>query len=413
VRILIVTQYFWPERFLINDLALELVERGHDVTVLTGMPNYPAGRLFPGYGFFRPAHENFRGVAVRRVPLLPRGSSGRWRLPANYLSFALSGTLLGPLRGRGAFDLIFVYQPSPVTVALPALLLRRLKGIPLMLWVQDLWPESLSAAGAVSSRLVLRSVERMVRFIYRRCDRVLVTSRGFIPRVLSLSAPPGRVVYTPQWAQSFYGPTGLEPEAPERKEMPDGFRVLFAGNIGAAQSFETILDAAARLRGCDVQWVVVGDGRRRGWLERQIQVLGLERCMHVLGPRAAEAMPRYFSLADALLISLKRDPALALTVPMKLQSYLASARPIVAALDGEGARIVEEAAAGVTCPPEDGRALAEAVQSLRDMDPESRASMGLQGRAYYEAHFDRQTLIGDMERLMRSVHEEWECASLS
>jgi glycosyltransferase involved in cell wall biosynthesis len=413
VRILIVTQYFWPERFLVNDLALALVERGHEVTVLTGMPNYPAGRLFPGYGFFRPTREDYHGVVVRRVPLLPRGSSGRWRLPANYLSFALSGAVLGPWRGRGVFDLIFVYQPSPLTVALPALLLRRLKGIPLVLWVQDLWPESLSAAGAVSSRLVLGSVERMVRFIYRRCDRVLVTSRGFIPRVVSRSAAPDKVAYLPQWAQSFYAPTGLEAEAPERKELPDGFRVLFAGNIGEAQSFETLLDAAGRLKGCDVSWVVVGDGRRRGWLEKQIHTLGLESCVRVLGPRPAEAMPRYFALADALLISLKHDPTFALTVPMKLQSYLACARPIVAALGGEGARIVEEAGAGVTCPPEDGRALADAVLSLRDMDPERRALMGLQGRAYYEAHFDRQTVIGDLEQLMRSVHEERACASLS
>lgn len=413
MRILVVTQYFWPERFRINDLALGLVELGHEVTVLTGMPNYPAGRLFPGYGYFHPAREDYGGVAVRRVPLLPRGSSGPWRLPANYLSFALSATLLGPWRGRGGYDLIFVFQPSPVTVALPAVLLRRLKGIPLLLWVQDLWPESLSAAGAVSSSLVLGAVERMVRFIYRRCDRVLVPSRGFIPRVLSLSAPPDRVVYFPNWAESLYAPTGLEPEAPERGELPEGFRVVFAGNIGAAQSFETILDAAGRLKGSDIQWVVLGDGRRRGWLEGRIHDLGLETCMHLLGPRAVEAMPRYFSLADALLISLKRDPVFALTVPTKLQSYLACARPIVAALDGEGARIVEEATAGVTCPPEDGRALAEAVRSLRDMDPEERASMGLRGRAYYEAHFDRETLIGALDRLMRSVHEERVCASLS
>jgi len=413
LRILIVTQYFWPERFRINDLALGLVERGHEVTVLTGMPNYPGGRLFPGYGFFRPAREDFRGVAVRRVPLLPRGSGGRWRLPANYLSFTLSAALLGPWRGRGGFDLIFAFQPSPVTVALPAVLLRRLKRIPLLLWVQDLWPESLSAAGAVSSPFLLGAVERMVRFIYRRCDRVLVASRGFIPRVLALSAPPDKVVYLPQWAESLYSPIGLEPEAPERRELPEGFRVVFAGNIGVAQSFETILDAAVRLKGSDVQWVVLGDGRRRGWLEGRIHSLGLEGCMHLLGPRALEAMPRYFSLADALLISLKRDPAFALTVPAKLQSYLACARPIVAALDGEGARIVEEATAGVTCPPEDGRALAEAVRSLRGMDPERRASMGRRGRAYYEAHFARDTLIEALERLMRSVHEERACASLS
>ena len=411
MRILIVTQYFWPELFRINDLARGLVEAGHEVTVLTGMPNYPAGRLFPGYGYFHPNQEDHGGVAVRRVPLVPRGSSGRWRLPANYLSFALSATLLGPWRSRGRFDVIFAFQPSPVTVALPALLLRRLKGTPLLLWVLDLWPESLSATGAVSSPLVLSAVSHMVRFIYRRCDRVLVSSRAFIPSVLSLSASPDKVVYFPNWAESVYGPADVEAGAPERSELPEGFRVMFGGNIGAAQSFETMLDAATRLKGSDIQWVVLGDGRRRGWLEERIHVLGLESCVHVLGPRPMEAMPRYFALADALLISLKRDPAFARTIPAKLQSYLACARPIVAALDGEAARIVEEAAAGVTCAAEDGAALAEAVRSLRDMSPEQRASMGARGRAYHQEHFDRQTLIEGLERIMRAAREERECAS--
>ena len=406
MRILIVTQYFWPERFRINDLARGLVQGGHEVTVLTGMPNYPAGRLFPGYGAFRPYREDHDGIAVKRVPLLPRGSSGRWRLPANYLSFALSASLLGPWRCRGRFDIIFVFQPSPISVALPAMLLRRLKGIPLFLWVLDLWPESLSATGAVSSPLVLRAVARMVRFIYRRCDRVLVSSRGFIPSVLSLSAPPDRIVYFPNWAEPVYGPTELEPDAPERTELPPGFRVIFGGNIGAAQSLETMLDAAVRLKGSDVQWIVLGDGRRRAWLEERISELGLESCVHVLGSRPMEAMPRYFALADALLISLKRDPAFARTVPAKLQSYLASARPIVAALDGEAARIIEEAAAGLTCPAEDGRALAEAVRSLRQMGADERAAMGAGGRAYHQAHFERGAVIEGLERVMKSVVEE-------
>ena len=149
MNILIVTQYFWPESFRINDLALGLKQRGHEVEILTGMPNYPARKFYPGYGFFSPAEERFEGMRVVRIPLLPRGSRRNWRLAANYASFVLSAALLGPLRCRGRYDAIFVYEPSPVTVALPAILLKAIKRAPLFLWVQDLWPESLSATGSV------------------------------------------------------------------------------------------------------------------------------------------------------------------------------------------------------------------------------------------------------------------------
>jgi len=331
LKILILTQYFWPEAFRINDLALALAERDHAVTVLTGMPNYPKGRLFPGYGLFRPREEQFEKVRVLRVPLVPRGTNRGWRLALNYLSFTLTASLLGPFRCRGSFDVLLVYEPSPILVGIPAVILRRLKGLPLLFWVQDLWPESLRATGAVTSPALLRAVSRLVRFIYRRCDRVLVQSRGFVDPVVAVGADPRRVRYLPNWAESLYRPLDLEPEAPERAEMPPGFLVLFAGNIGAAQSFETILEAARRLRDLpDVHWVVLGDGHRRAWLEGQVRALGLERHVHLLGPRPVSAMPRYLALADALLVTLRRDPIFERTIPTKLQSYLACGRPVMA-----------------------------------------------------------------------------------
>lgn len=179
MRILIVTQYFWPESFRINDIALGLRDKGHKVTVLTGQPNYPAGSFFPGYGFFKKIREDYNGVDVVRVPLLPRGSGGGVRLVLNYLSFAFFASILAPFRCRSGYDVIFVYEPSPITVGLPALLLKKLKHAPIMFWVQDLWPESLSATGAVRSAWVLKLVERLVRSIYRGCDVILVQSRAF------------------------------------------------------------------------------------------------------------------------------------------------------------------------------------------------------------------------------------------
>ena len=412
MRILILTQYFWPEAFRINDLAVALAGRGHAITVLTGLPNYPGGSLFPGYSLLGPSEEQHEGVRVLRVPLVPRGLRRSWQLAINYISFTVSASLLGPLRCRGPFDVLFVYEPSPILIGIPALVLRRLKGLPLVLWVQDLWPESLRATGAVTSPLLLRAVARLVRYIYRGCDRVLVQSRGFVDRVVAVGAERERVSYLPNWAESLYAPLELEPDAPERSEVPDGFRVLFAGNIGAAQSFETILDAAQLLRHhAEVHWVIVGDGHRKAWVEEQVRERGLGSSVHLLGPRPVGSMPRYLALGDALLVTLRRDPVFELTIPTKLQSYLACGRPVLAALDGEGARVVEEAGAGLTCPAEDPRALAAGVLRLLEMGTAGRRQLGERGRAYFAAHFEREHLITRVEEELRRAVTEARCAS--
>ena len=412
MRILILTQYFWPEAFRINDLAVALAGRGHAITVLTGLPNYPGGSLFPGYSLLGPSEEQHEGVRVLRVPLVPRGLRRSWQLAINYISFTVSASLLGPLRCRGPFDVLFVYEPSPILIGIPALVLRRLKGLPLVLWVQDLWPESLRATGAVTSPLLLRAVARLVRYIYRGCDRVLVQSRGFVDRVVAVGAERERVSYLPNWAESLYAPLELEPDAPERSEVPDGFRVLFAGNIGAAQSFETILDAAQLLRHhAEVHWVIVGDGHRKAWVEEQVRERGLGSSVHLLGPRPVGSMPRYLALGDALLVTLRRDPVFELTIPTKLQSYLACGRPVLAALDGEGARVVEEAGAGLTCPAEDPRALAAGVLRLLEMGTAGRCQLGERGRAYFAAHFEREHLITRVEEELRRAVTEARCAS--
>ena len=404
MNVLVVTQYFWPESFRVNDLVLGLKERGHEVTVLTGKPNYPGGSFFDGYGFFRPVREDYRGMEVLRVPLVPRGGGGGVRLALNYLSFVLFGSVLGPLLCRGSYDVIFVYEPSPITVGLPAIVMKGLKKAPLMFWVQDLWPESLSATGAVRSKRVLRWVSGVVRYIYRRCDRVLVQSEGFVPRVEERGAEPASVRYFPNWAEALYTTVEVEEKAPERAEVPPGFKVMFAGNVGAAQGFDTILAAAEKLKGRpEIRWIVLGDGRMRHDVERRVREMGLEESFRLLGSRPVESMPRYFALADALLVTLKNDPIFSLTVPAKVQSYLACGRPIVAALDGEGARVVSESGAGLVVPTEDADALAEAVLEMRQAPSGERESMGSRGRAYFEHNFEREKLLDQLDGWMREL----------
>ena len=407
MRILIVTQYFWPENFRINDVALGLRERGHEVTVYTGKPNYPDGRIFPGYGLLTRSRDSYQGIPVIRVPLVPRGAGGRLRLALNYLSFALLASLLAPARCRGGFDVILVYEPSPITIGIPAIVLGVLKKAPLLLWVQDLWPESLSATAAVRSPWVLKVVERVVRGIYRRCARILVQSRAFAEPITRLGIDARRIVYLPNSAEALYRPTQAADAVAQASELPAGFRVMFAGNIGAAQDFETIVSAAERLKSLpDIQWLIIGDGRMLPWVTSEVARRGLQHTVHLLGRHPVEAMPGFFACADAMLVTLKRDPIFAMTIPTKLQSYLASARPIIAALDGEGARIVAEAQAGLACPPENPAALAETVLAMQRLTPDARAAMALRGRTYFEAHFERETLLTRLDGCMKDAAME-------
>ena len=412
MKILILSQYFWPENFRINDIATGLATMGHDVDVLTGMPNYPGGRWFHGYGPVTPHREYYKGIRIMRVPLIPRGKGRGWQLALNYLSFALSGSILGPLRCRGKYDRILVYEPSPITVGLPAMVLRAFTGVPVLFWVQDLWPESLSATGAVTSKWILDRVETLVRFIYSRCDRILVQSEAFKPPIISLGVAPDRLTYFPNSAEDFYQPVTLEADAVEWEKMPPGFRIMFAGNIGTAQDFPTILKTAALLKEyTDIHFVVLGDGRMYSWVKSQISELGLSGNFHLLGRYPAETMPRFFSLADAMLVTLKKDPIFELTIPAKVQSYMACARPIIAGLDGEGARVVTESGAGISCRAESPEQLAKAILTIYNAPENMRDKMGQDGRKYFEAHFERKRLLKKLDQLMRKTVRNTACCA--
>ena len=404
MKILIISHYFWPEQFRINDLALELKERGHEVTVLTGVPNYPTGKMFEGYSWWSKRRDNMQGVPVFRVPLFLRRQSRGWQLSLNFLSFVASACLLAPWYfRRQEFDVIFVYEPSPFTIGIPAALLRRLKGAPILFWVQDLWPESLSATGAVTSERILAVVGRVVRMIYRRCDRVLVQSRGFIEPAIRAGADRERIRYFPNWAEALYRPVDLPMDAPERKEVPaDGFVVMFAGNLGAAQSLDTILDAAEILKGRPIHWVFLGDGRRRAWMQEQIESRLLAQ-VHLLGSRPMETMPAYFSLADAMLVTLRADPVMTTTIPGKVQSYLACGRPVIGALDGEGNRAIAESGAGFSVASGDAEGLAGAVLRMSEMGKAERQQMGEAALAYYRQNFDREPLVDQLEGWMQEM----------
>ncbi len=399
MHVLIVSQYFSPENFRINDLALSLRKRGHEVSVLTGMPNYPGGKIFDGYSWLNNKKEMFHGISIYRVPLFLRRKSKAWQLVLNYLSFVLSSCALGPFFLRGKkIDVVYVYALSPFTVGITGALFRRLKNAPMVLWVQDLWPESLQSTGAVESERVLNIVRYMVQWIYKHCDFVLVQSKAFIEPVVSAGAERDRVHYFPNWAENLYKPVLPLEDSPERREVPDkGFIVMFAGNLGVAQSLETIIGAAKKLKAQPINWIILGDGRRRDWLEEQVQKWELAGSVHLLGGRHVETMPAYFSLADAMLVTLRPDPTFAATIPGKVQSYLACGRPIVGALDGEGAKVIRESGAGFAVAAGDADGLADSVLKMSKMSSDKKKEMGDNGMAYYMKNFNGEKLIDQLE----------------
>lgn len=403
MKILIVTQYFWPENFRINDLVQELVQRGHSVTVLTGVPNYPAGRVFEAYRQNPKAFGHYGGATVMRVPMLVRGQ-GAVRLVLNYLSFVVGGCLCGPWRLRGQqADVIFVFGLSPVTLALPAILLGRVKHVPVVMLVLDLWPETLAAIGVVRSQMVLGWVGHMVKFIYERCTLVLGQSRGFLTSIAKYCSDTQKIRYFPSWAEEVFNEPDLVP-APEVPVRDGVFNVLFAGNVGEAQDLPAVLDAAESLtHNASVRWLIVGDGRKSDWLQEEVKRRGLQGSVLLLGRFPVERMPSFYAHADALLVSLKKDPAFSMTIPGKVQSYLMAGVPLIGMLDGEGAKVITEANAGLVCAAGDAGGLANAVLEMVAMSVDQRHQLGVNGRAFAQKEFGRSLLMDRLEVLLREA----------
>jgi colanic acid biosynthesis glycosyl transferase WcaI len=400
MHVLIVSQYFYPENFGINETAYDLVDLGHKVTVLTGMPNYPAGRFQAGYGGLRVRRESIRGVSIVRVPILPRGEGSFVTLALNYLSFAMMGSLLAPFVLRESPDVILVYQPSPLTVALPALVIRFFRRTPIVFWVQDLWPETLIAVNAVKSVAAVAAIRWLAVFVYRRCRIILAQSRAYVPQLEALGLH-ADIRYMPNTAPDHFRPLTPSSNAPERQLFADGFNVVFAGNIGSQQDPETILAAAEFLRNIpDIHFVIIGEGSFREWVATEIVKRQLSGTCRLLEWQPSEQIPILFALADVLLITLLPSCISGLTIPSKLQSYLACGRPIIGAVDGETGRIINESGGGIACPSGDPQALANAAVTIYRQSPDQREAMGRAARTYFEKNFKREALLQSLNECL-------------
>lgn len=398
MRILIWTQHFWPENFHINVVARSLKARGIEVTVLTGKPNYPEGKIFDGYTPTGIQKEEYFGIEVIRIPLSPRGKKSAKGIALNYISFIISGYFFAPYALRGKkFDAIFVYATSPLLQALPAVYVSWLKRAPLVLWVQDIWPDALVATGFIKSRWILGMVGLAVRYIYRFSDSILIQSEGFRASVERWTSKKERIRFFPNSAEdTSHDLTKPTMNAKLAEEVAASFSILFAGNIGTAQSCETIIEAAKLLQSVPaIKFYLVGGGSMADSIGQSIADSRLENVM-MTGRLPAEDMPLVFASASVFLLTLRDEPALSLTIPSKLQSYLAAGKPVIASCNGEAASVVTKANVGFACPAGDASSLADAVFKIFQMTPDERLRLGENGRVYFEGHYHLQRRVEEL-----------------
>lgn len=388
MKILVICQYYYPEPFRVNDICEEMVKRGHEVTVVTGEPNYPEGQIYKGYENHAHSDEVINGVKVHRCPIIPRKTGTLYRF-LNYFSYPYQAKkYIKNLRASDGkpFDVVFVNQLSPVMMAEPAISYKKKYGTPVLMYCLDLWPESLVAGGIGRGSVIYKFFHKISRRIYRQMNRIFVTSRMFSAYLnREFGIDDGVIDYLPQYAE------GMFEKLPCRE--PDGkTNFVFAGNIGAIQSVETIIKAAEELKDSPVNFHIVGGGtdleRLKGLAD------GLENVVFY-GRRPLEEMTEFYSMADAMLVTLKADPVLSLTLPGKVQSYMAAGKPIIGAIDGETKEIIEKAGCGYCGKAEDADELAGNIR--RFINDGKTAELGSNARDFYEKYFERQKFMDELE----------------
>ena len=408
MKILLVSPHFYPEDFKCNDVAFELAKRGYEVTVLSDIPNYPLGKFFDGYGVSKKRKEVVQGVTIHRVLVIPRGNGRAIRLALNYLSFAFFASVKAFFMALfHKYDAILVHETSPITVGIPALVVKKMQQIPLYFWVLDLWPESLSAAGGISNKRVLNFFANIAKWIYRNSQRILISSRGFEESIKEKGDFADKLVYFPNWADKAL----LEKKEYVLPDMPQkGLKVMFAGNMGEAQDFDHIMETASLLKEeKHIHFVFVGDGRKRPWIEQVIEEKGLQETVHWVGRHPLEAMPSFFEAADIMLVTLKDEPIFNLTAPAKIQAYMSAGKPIVAMMNGEGARIIEDAQCGYSAQAANAEKLAEIILKMDALGEKARNQMGENGKIYCKQHFDWEKCMNHLCEIL----EERQMISLS
>ena len=406
LRLCIFTNHFFPEEFKVNDIAFELAERGHEVVVITAIPDYPQKRMFRKYySLFKKRREILNGVTVIRLPIIPRYKGSAVLLFLNYLSYFFSSYVFTYLHSFfHRYDAIFVHETSPFFIGLAAVHLKQRQHIPLVFWTLDLWSESLSAVTHIYNRVLLAPFELMVKHVYNNCDKILIGSQGFEHSICAKGGYKEKCIYFPNWAENTehisQNPINISETYPFSEFAKDDFVFLFAGNLGAAQNLTFILDAANEVRYLkQIRFVFIGDGRCRNDILEFIKKKNLEETVFAPGRFPISTMPLFMQRANVLMVSLKDDPIFNLTVPAKVQFYMAHGKPILAMLNGDAAKLIEEAMCGVSVPVNNLANLIQAIRHYSTMTEKELTKMGENGKMYYEQKFKKNLRIDQLERL--------------
>lgn len=403
MRVLLVTQYFYPENFKSNDIAFELAKRGYKVDVLTGIPNYPEGKFYKGYGVFRKRCEVVDGVHIKRVYNIPRGKrSSKIALIFNYLSFAINASFRALIIAAFTkkYDAIIVHQPSPIFQAIPAIVLGKLTKTKVYTWVLDVWPEAFVSGSGVKNGIVLSILNSVTRWVYKGSTKILISSKRFIDSVNKKGDFSNKTIYFPNWSEDMV----LKGAPCELPKLPVGFIIMVAGNIGVSQNLDNIAKAAKELRDLpDVKWVFIGDGSRRPWLEEFIKENNLESTVFCLGRYPYSMMPSFYSCADTMLVSLNEDfEDLKMVVPARLQSYMSAGKPVLAMIGIGGRELVEEADCGYAVGGDDYRGLAELIRNKVLPYKEDFAQKGMKGRDFFLEFFTKEKCISNLETIIKN-----------
>jgi len=401
MKVIFITQYFYPENFRGNDAAFYFADNGFDVTVLTAIPNYPQGKFYTGYGLFKRRFEVINGVKVIRVPVVPRGRSGKLALTLNYSSYLFIGSLYSIFLSLfNKYDVVIAQQLSPATSVMPGLIVGRMRSIPLLLWVLDLWPESIQSVGGTNNKVIIGLLNRFMKHVYMRSEKILISSKGFASSINTKGKYEQKIIYFPNWADSLIN-TDEKSTVPE---LPPGFKIVYAGNIGEAQDFEAVMQAVSLVRHeSDIKFIFIGEGRKYHWLVNFVTSYKLTDRVTILGRYPTSAMPDFFKQADAMLVSLKDDIVLSKTAPAKLQAYMSSGKPVLGMLSGDGADIISEAGCGLVAPAGDFGKLAANILKMRNMPAQELLKMGHFGLLYSEKNFNREKCLGNLRDLIQDM----------
>lgn len=400
MNILVVCQHFWPESFRINDICDFLVdEKGCDIDVLCGIPNYPKGKFFDGYSYFKRKKELHNNINIVRSFEIPRGSNSSFRIFINYISFPISSILHIPRLLTKKYDKIFLYQLSPVMMSFAGIVVGKLKKTETTMYVLDLWPENLFSVINIKNKLMRKLVTGISYWHYRNVDKIIVLSEKMKNRILDITGKsPDSIIVLPQTCEKIYE-TNI-PDKSLSNRFHNGFNIVFTGNISPAQSFETILEAAKKLKTdkiTDINWIIVGDGMSRKWLEAQVNKFGLNDNFYFEGQKSIDEIPKYTAIADLLIGCLAKSDLLEATIPAKVISYIASGKPIALAMDGEVQTLINDTIkCGFAGPTGNPAVLYENIKQIYSMPKAKRNAMGKRAHDYHLKHFERSIILNKL-----------------